>query len=222
MATYSECAKCSKVVCHTRNYDLASPECPTLAKRELIAKAVTEYGKNEIHEFARQACLQHNAAVTKTPEGYYIPRNTRVEEVAQFAKRMGYRRLGVAFCTALRSEAAILNTILENRGFEAVSACCMAGGAPVETVGVGGEEKLGGQDAWQTMCNPITQAELLNEAATELNVVVGLCVGHDSLFLKYSKAPCTVLVVKDRVLGHNPVAALYQTNVFYRWLMRKE
>ena len=38
------------------------------------------------------------------------------------------------------------------------------------------------------MCNPILQAKLLNKAGTQLNVVVGLCVGHDSLFYKYSKA----------------------------------
>ena len=34
-------------------------------------------------------------------------------------------------------------------------------------------------------------------------------MGHDSLFYKHSKAPVTTLVVKDRKLGHNPVAALY-------------
>ncbi|MEZ4527485.1 MAG: DUF1847 domain-containing protein [Desulfobacterales bacterium] len=45
------------------------------------------------------------------------------------------------------------------------------------------------------------QAMVLNQESTELNVMLGLCVGHDSLFLKYAKALCTVLVVKDRVLG---------------------
>ena len=37
-------------------------------------------------------------------------------------------------------------------------------------------------------------------------MLVGLCVGHDSLFIKYSEAPVTTLVTKDRVLAHNPVA----------------
>lgn len=222
MTSDVECAKCTKVVCHTKNADQAQSDCPTLAKRELIDQAVIEYQKPEIHEFARQACLQHNAAVMFMPEGYSVARNPRVEEVVQFAKRMGYKRIGIAFCTALRSEAKILNTILENRGFDVVSACCMAGGQPVERVGLNANEKLGGADAWQSMCNPITQAKLLNNADTEFNVVIGLCVGHDSLFFKYASAPSTVLVVKDRVFGHNPVAALYQTNVFYRWLMRKE
>jgi uncharacterized metal-binding protein len=34
-------------------------------------------------------------------------------------------------------------------------------------------------------------------------------MGHDVLFSKYTHAPATTLVVKDRVLGHNPVGALY-------------
>jgi len=61
---------------------------------------------------------------------------------------------------------------------------------------------------------------VLNDADTDFNVVLGLCVGHDSLFFKYSKAPVTVLVAKDRVLGHNPVAALYTTSSYYARLMR--
>ena len=66
------------------------------------------------------------------------------------------------------------------------------------------------------MCNPILQARLLNQAHTELNVVIGLCVGHDSLFYKYSNAYTTTLVTKDRVTGHNPAAALYTANSYYR------
>jgi uncharacterized metal-binding protein len=40
-------------------------------------------------------------------------------------------------------------------------------------------------------------------------VIVGLCLGHDMLFTMNSKAPVTTLIVKDRLLGHNPVIALY-------------
>lgn len=57
----------------------------------------------------------------------------------------------------------------------------------------------------KVMCNPIMQAKLLNKAKVDLNVVVGLCVGHDSLFYKYAKGITTTLVTKDRVLAHNPV-----------------
>ena len=51
------------------------------------------------------------------------------------------------------------------------------------------------------------------------NVVVGLCVGHDSLFYKYTHTLTTTLVTKDRVLAHNPVGALYQTKAYYKKLM---
>jgi uncharacterized metal-binding protein len=70
------------------------------------------------------------------------------------------------------------------------------------------------------MCNPILQAQVLNSEQTELNILLGLCVGHDSLFLKYAEAPCTVLAVKDRVTGHNPLAALYTLDSYYRALKK--
>ena len=68
------------------------------------------------------------------------------------------------------------------------------------------------------MCNPIGQAKLLNSAQTQLNILLGLCVGHDSLFIKYSEAPVTVLAVKDRVTGHNPLAPLYLHQSYYKKL----
>ena len=58
---------------------------------------------------------------------------------------------------------------------------------------------------FEPMCNPISQAELLNRHGCELTVLMGLCVGHDSLFFRYSTGLVTVLVVKDRVLAHNPI-----------------
>ena len=63
-------------------------------------------------------------------------------------------------------------------------------------------------------CNPILQAKMLNKEKTDMNIVVGLCVGHDSLFYKYAEALTTTLVVKDRVMGHNPVAALYTSQSY--------
>lgn len=39
----------------------------------------------------------------------------------------------------------------------------------------------------------------MNEQETEFNILLGLCVGHDTLMLKYMEKPATVLAVKDRV-----------------------
>ena len=71
---------------------------------------------------------------------------------------------------------------------------------------------------FEPMCNPIVQAFLLNEGKTAFNVMMGLCVGHDSLFLKYAEAPCMVFAVYDRLLGHNPLAAIYNIDNYYRSL----
>jgi len=73
-------------------------------------------------------------------------------------------------------------------------------------------------DTFEPACNPVAQAKLLNRAQTEMNIIVGLCVGHDMLFSKYSEAPVTTLVVKDRVTGHNPVSVLYGQNFYHKRL----
>ena len=216
-----ECAKCTKVVCWTEHSDKGASNCPTITKRDVIDRAVAEYDKPEVREFARQASVQEFEGYMNLPEGS-TPRNPRIEEVVQFAKKMGYKKLGVAFCLGLRGEAATLTTILENRGFEVVSVCCKAGGIPKETIGIREEQKISGPGTWETMCSPITQAAILNDEGVEFNVLVGLCVGHDSLFFKYADAPTTVLIAKDRVFGHNPAAGLYLSNFYYRKLRRKE
>jgi uncharacterized metal-binding protein len=71
------------------------------------------------------------------------------------------------------------------------------------------------------MCNPIGQAMIVNRAKTDFNVLLGLCVGHDSMVFKYAEAPCTVLAVKDRLLGHNPLAAIYTMDTYYRSLKQE-
>ena len=216
-----ECTKCPKVVCNSEQFDQGPPNCPTKTKQEVIKEAVAEYDKPEIREFARQASIQEFECYMHLPEGK-TPRNPRVEEIAQFAKKMGYRKLGIAFCDGLRKEAKVLTKILENRGFDVVSVCCKAGAMPKETIGITEEQKINGPGSFEVMCSPITQAEILNSEETEFNIVVGLCVGHDSLFFKYAHAPTTVLIAKDRVFGHNPAAALYLSGSYYRKLLRKE
>ena len=203
-----ECAMCSKIVCYSKSFLEGPSNCPTKVKAEVIQQALGEYNKPEVKEFARQASIQEFECYMNLPEGM-TPRNPRVEEIAQFAKKMSYKKLGIASCLGLRHEAETLTTILENRGFDVVSICCKAGAIPKERIGITEEQKIAGPGKWESMCNPITQAEILNREGTEFNILVGLCVGHDSLFFKYAHAPTTVLIAKDRVFGHNPAAALY-------------
>ena len=132
----------------------------------------------------------------------------RVREIVDFCKEMGYQKLGLAFCVGLKNEAALFKKILDYYSFEVIPIICKLGSfnrssLDIDEVGV-------------PLCNPIGQAEYLNEKNTDLNILLGLCVGHDTLFIKYSKAPITMLAVKDRLLAHNPMAALYQEDEYIK------
>jgi len=137
-------------------------------------------------------------------EAEYYCKATRIEELMEFSRRMGYERLGVAFCIGLAEEAQVLHRILANH-FDVYSICCKACGTNKESMGL----KKVREDRFEVMCNPIGQAKLLASKNTDLNIITGLCMGHDILFTRYSKAPVTTLIVKDRVLAHNPAGALY-------------
>ncbi len=145
-------------------------------------------------------------------------RMTRVEEVCDFAMAMDYKKIGIATCVGLIREANIFAKIARKKGFEVFGVSCKAG--EIKKVEVGIDKKCEAVGA--AMCNPILQAQMLNKIGTQFNVVIGLCVGHDSLFYKYSKAPVTTLVAKDRVLAHNPVGALYQANAYYKKLLQDQ
>jgi uncharacterized metal-binding protein len=96
---------------------------------------------------------------------------------------------------------------------------CKAGRTSKDRIGIKDEDKIN-QGTDETMCNPVFQAKLLNHEKTELNILLGLCVGHDSIFFKYAEAPTTVLAVKDRVTGHNPLAAIYLSDSYYYKIKR--
>ena len=220
---YPRCARCPTRVCENMgarasdgppSLEKAPAFCPMKLMPDVITEALSEYDKPEVREFVRQASIQEFECFLNLPEGR-TPRNPRVEEIAQFARKMGYRKLGIASCAGLREEAKILNTILENRGFEVVSVCCKVGAIPKERIGIKEEEKIQGPGVFESMCNPITQAEVMNRLKVDLAVMLGLCIGHDTLFIKYCRVPMTVIGVKDRVFGHNPLAALYLSGSFY-------
>jgi uncharacterized metal-binding protein len=128
--------------------------------------------------------------------------------------------LGIAHCGGLMKEAGILTDILEKNRFEVVSVQCKAGCVPKEMIGIQSDEKILGPESWETMCNPIVQAMIVNRAQVDMAIMLGLCIGHDTLFIKYFDVPLTVLAVKDRVLGHNPLAAIY-ADMYYQRLRNK-
>ena len=146
-------------------------------------------------------------------EAAFYMKKTRVEETIEFAKAMAYERIGIAFCVGLSKEAETIHTILA-RHFEVHSVCCKVCGIAKGTFDL---EPVRGGPA-EVMCNPIGQAMVLNACETDLNLIVGLCMGHDIAFTKNSRAPVSTLVVKDRVLTHNPCGAIYSRYYLNRLL----
>jgi uncharacterized metal-binding protein len=147
-------------------------------------------------------------------ESEFYGRMTRLEETITLAKRLGVKKLGIASCFALINESAILAKCVRSAEIEPRTVICKIGSIDKGELGVPDEMKLlpGHKEA---NCNPVLQAKTLNEWGSEFNIVMGLCVGHDCLFNMHSQAPVTTLVAKDRVLGHNPVQALYLSKTFY-------
>ena len=172
---------------------------------EVLADAMAQYEDELINKVA---------VASAEVEAEHYCRFTRIEETMAFAEKIGARKLGIATCVGLLTESRILARILRRHGFEVVGVACKAGAQPKESIVI----PAYCTEVGPNMCNPILQAKLLNKEKTDLNLVVGLCVGHDSLFYRYSDALCTTVVVKDRVLGHNPVAALYTADSYYRKL----
>ena len=149
------------------------------------------------------------------PEAMGSCRWPRLREVVEFSKRMGYTRLGLAFCAGLHREAEVVDRVLRQNGFQVASVICKTGSIPKDRAGVPPEYRVR-PGTYEVMCNPIAQAELLNRVETPFNICLGLCVGHDSLFYRYSQAPVTTLVAKDRATGNNPVAAIYCADSYFK------
>lgn len=198
------CGVCQVRSCSTGNKEKMPANCPS--RDECIHEINSLYQEEDLFLAQKAALVERDGYCQKT----------RVEEIMDFAQKCGYTNLGVAFCIGLKKEMAILNGILKANGFTVNSVVCKNGSVPKEELLKINEQEKVRHCSFEAMCNPIGQALFLNKAKTELNLVLGLCVGHDTLFFRHSKAPVTVLAVKDRVLGHNPLAALYLSEGYYK------
>jgi len=208
-----ECAKCRVLKCLWKEKEQKPADtCPMENYADIMEEMNKRLWEGEVRKL--------NVATEKVALGTYgrtgESKWTRVKEVMEFAKACGFKKLGIAMCVSMIEEARLLDNILERNGFNVASVCCMATGVAGDREKRPDIKKKIGIEEWGSFfdgpfCNPLMQAEILNREETELNIMVGLCVGHDALFIKNSKAYVTPLVVRDNVTGHNPVAALYGT-----------
>ena len=132
----------------------------------------------------------------------------RLSELIYFCLEMQYKRLGIAYCVDLEEPTEILVRLLR-RFFTVYPVCCRVGGvtqmSPLHS-DLKQHQKYGIED---TCCNPWGQAQILNQLGTDINVMVGLCMGADCVFMQGSLAPATGLFIKDKSLANNPIGAIY-------------
>jgi uncharacterized metal-binding protein len=184
-----DCAHCSSRVC------LSGKDCTGTAE-----ESVTPYADPEILKLFTAA---------STIEARHYMKYTRLEELIEFCSLMNYEHVGIAFCVGFSQEARILSDIL-GQHVAVTSVCCKACGVSKDRFDL--PKIRPGSD--EVICNPAHQAMIMNKAGCQLHVILGLCMGHDVVFTRLSRAPVTTFVVKDRVLAHNPAGALYSP--YYR------
>lgn len=189
------CLSCKSAGSFKGLVDRMPKTCPTLTHQDLTTD-IFAYLSNPL-----QKIMQVSDETPFTPER--VLRN-RVEELIFYAHKMGYQRIGIAFCVSLIQEAQLLATLIMGEHLEAVPVCCRVGAVDYSEIGL----PKAHPDKFSSICNPIAQAKLLNAAKVDLVVQLGLCLGHDIILQTTCSAPVTTLVVKDRVLDHHTVQAL--------------
>lgn len=203
----SRCVNCGAFACEIKGKDI--PDVCPMNNGQLLAEVKKEYQKEENRKFFIEAAKTES-------EGY--GNWNRVRETIELCRRMNYKKIGIAFCAGLLNEAHTVASLFRERGFEVVSVKCKAGGNDKCDFGIAEEDKI--EPGFEPACNPIGQAAVLADSEVDFAIVIGLCVGHDSLFYKYfsrySDAFCTTLVAKDRATGNNPCAAIYGARGYFK------
>ncbi len=206
------CAECKVKNCYHQQKKYPN-QCPTrnMDEQEII-EVIDFYNNDEELLNIMQAAAEI--------EGKHYGKLTRLEETLALAEGLGINKIGIAACLGLLAETAVFAGIARKRGLDVVCMVCKVGSIDKSRMGIQDEFKLS-PGRYEATCNPLLQARLLNREKTGLNVVIGLCVGHDAIFYRHSAAPATTLVVKDRVLGHNPAAAIYTHHTYYQKILNK-
>ena len=198
------CAECGRAACCESPDTASYPRgCPSREPFETEVLGLYREGQD--------AHLARNAALVEA--GGYC-RLTRIEEIMDFARRCGYTRLGLAFCIGLQDEAAVAKRVLRGQRLLGRGSRLQDGSLPKEVLGLGDDDKVrpgssracatrsGRRGLWprpapsSTCCSACASATTASSSSTPWR-------------------PVTVLAAKDRVLGHNPLAAIYLADGYY-------
>ncbi len=189
------CNACARLECR-HGYPRGIPDyCMATGYADILEETKTEYSKPG----AADVYLASGKIVNNG-----LGKWTRIQEAIEFSRELKLTKIGFASCVALSCEAGLIAELFIGAGFQVTCAGCQIGRISPKDRGV----TLESDDFRGYYCNPIAQAGILNNAGTELNFMLGLCLGHDIIFTRHSKAPVSTLIVKDRLTGHNPAVAL--------------
>ena len=139
-----DCANCTTHVCYTKGVN-----CTGVDPLEVL-DAYTDQEKE---------IMQAAAYV----EGTFYSNITRLQETAEFARAMGYKKLGMAFCIGLNAEARYIAKFYKQEGFEFYSVCCKNCSIAKKELGL---RQVKPELDHEAMCNPKMQARFLAEQGT--------------------------------------------------------
>jgi uncharacterized metal-binding protein len=197
------CTSCKTKTCFSGKGEYP-PACPEQAKTVIASS-------EEAADFcAHVKANQHNDV-------------DRIHELIEYTRFKGYKKIGIAGCIGMHDEMRIITQVLRKEGgLDVSTVMCKSGAVHKKTLDVPAKSRLTtetGHAIGVIGCNPVGQAMIFNHEKTDVNCVLGLCVGHDSIFMKHSDAPVISLIVKDRANAHNPASVLYGfygDNFFHR------
>ena len=183
----SPCRKCGNMVCRTRMKDCHSVRDESLE---------VYHGSADTLEIAHAA----SALVDNGRAGTL----NRIEEIIEYCRERAYRHVGVAYCFGIKTLAMELCEMLEGAGLQTIPVSCTSGAVLERQI----DER---KTSDVVSCNPAGQALVLNRKKPDIVVEMGLCLGHDMIFHQTLDAPLTVLLVKDRTVGHH-TASLFSNH----------
>jgi uncharacterized metal-binding protein len=166
--------------------------CSTKSCRKTVSCGLESFNRDAViqryHEADTQQVIR---AAAELVDGGRAGTLSRLEETIEFARTMGYSRIGLAYCYGKETEAAAVHRIIKAAGLRVTSVSC--------TTGAMSQAELNDRsDLPGVSCNPVSQAAQLNAEGADLALLYGLCMGHDILFTREFRGDVSTLMVKDR------------------------
>ncbi len=182
------CGECTALTGFTNNVE-APDGCLKLAlDREELLRLIDIYKDYSSTTFSD---------VTESKSiGSVIGTFSSAEEIVSYARNIGAKKIGITSCSGFLKETREFILHLERHHLESYCVICNIGTPGKDAISLTRRVETDG-DIYDANCNPALQAYLLDREKTELNVIIGLCAGNDSLFLRHSATPAAHLIINN-------------------------